>query len=325
MFKFVKNSDINFNSWDECIHNASNGNIYGLTWYLDIIAPGWDAIIKKENDIYMAVFPLPYLKKWGFKYLIQPIFAQQLGLFYLECYPINEHDYEQIFETINKEFDMISTYNLNIQNVINKDIGGFKIEVLKTYHLDLSRSYENIKEKYKKDKKYRTSQTQKGDLEIHPSTNINGLIRMFNENTAYKIPGVKDNVKIHHTLKEVFQEASYHNMAKLFEVKNAQKETVAMACFLIYKRYIIYFFSAITPQGKKNQAIIHVLDYIIKQYSEKDMVLDFEGSHVPGIAEFYRSFGAEKKEFISLSKNNLPIFFNWIKKIKSGIYTALTS
>jgi hypothetical protein len=68
-----------------------------------------------------------------------------------------------------------------------------------------------------------------------------------------------------------------------------------------------------------------VLDYIIKQYSEKDMVLDFEGSHVPGIAEFYRSFGAEKKEFISLSKNNLPIFFNWIKKIKSGIYTALTS
>lgn len=317
MFRYIQNQDLNISLWDNCINNASNGVIYALSWYLDIIISNWDAIIKEEDGKYVAVFPLPYTKRWGLKYLTHPVFAQQLGLFYLEKYPVTEQDYDQIFEIINKQFDLISSYNLNIYNAINRNIPGFKIEILKTYHLDLSQTYDKIKEKYKKDKKYRTSRAQRVDLEIHPSININGLIRMFNENTAHKISGVKDNNEIYHTLKSIFQEASYHKMAKLFEVKNAQKKPVAMALFLIYQKNIIYFFSAITPEGKKNQAIIFLLDCFIKQYSEKDFVLDFEGSHVPGIAEFYSSFGAKKKEFLALSKNNLPFIFKVLKRLKS--------
>lgn len=316
MFEYVKNKEIDYSLWDTCIQNSLNGNIYALSWYLDIISPGWDAIIKKE-DGYVSIFPVTIIPKWQLKYLNQPIFAQQLGIFFIEKHKPSNQDYTQILSIIDKKFDLITNYNFNIENEVLENVSGFQIERMKTYHLDISKSYEEIKENYKKDKKYRISQTVKSDLEIYPSLNIYGLIGMFNEYTAHKIPGVKDNPEIYHTLKDLFREATYHKMTRLFEVRNAQKESIAMALFLIFKKDIIYFFSAISPEGKKKNAIIFLVDFIIKTYSERDLILDFEGSHVQGIADFYSSFGAEKKEFMSISKNNLPQVVQVIKKLKS--------
>ncbi len=79
VIKYLKHKDIDKNKWDECINEAPNGLIYGMSWYLDRVCPGWDALV---SDDYEAVMPLPWKQKMGLKYVYHPLFAQQLGVFY---------------------------------------------------------------------------------------------------------------------------------------------------------------------------------------------------------------------------------------------------
>jgi hypothetical protein len=60
------------------IARSFNGIVYAYSWYLDIVSPGWDALVK---DDYKSVMPLTWRKKYGIKYLYQPFFTQQLGVF----------------------------------------------------------------------------------------------------------------------------------------------------------------------------------------------------------------------------------------------------
>ena len=64
--------------WDACIDNASNGLIYGYSFYLDSMAKNWDALVL--ND-YEAVLPLTWNKKYAIYYLYQPPFTACLGIF----------------------------------------------------------------------------------------------------------------------------------------------------------------------------------------------------------------------------------------------------
>ena len=76
MIQYLTHNQINLNKWDATV--AECGNIYAYSWYLDIVRPGWDALVE---DDYQSVMPLTGGKKFGVNYLFQPYFAQQLGVF----------------------------------------------------------------------------------------------------------------------------------------------------------------------------------------------------------------------------------------------------
>ena len=78
MIKHLKYSQIDFDAWDRCIRESFNGLVYAYSWYLDIVHDGWEALVE---DDYVRVMPLTGGKKYGIKYLFQPYFVQQLGVF----------------------------------------------------------------------------------------------------------------------------------------------------------------------------------------------------------------------------------------------------
>ena len=43
--RYVKHNDIDFKKWDKCITKAINGSVYGYSWFLDIVAKEWDALL----------------------------------------------------------------------------------------------------------------------------------------------------------------------------------------------------------------------------------------------------------------------------------------
>src|ERR1700759_1778470 len=75
MISYLSHSDIDKLRWDACISHAQYSIIYGYSWYLDMVSPGWDALV---DDDYQSVFPLTWKKKFGLYYLSQPNFAQHL-------------------------------------------------------------------------------------------------------------------------------------------------------------------------------------------------------------------------------------------------------
>jgi len=76
--EYIQYRNINFHKWDECVSRSLNGLVYAYSWYLDIVAGEWDALVA---DDYSIIFPLVKGSKYGIPYLYQPYFTQQLGVF----------------------------------------------------------------------------------------------------------------------------------------------------------------------------------------------------------------------------------------------------
>ena len=115
MIKVLKHNKIDKKSWDDCIHKSFNGNVYALSWYLDIIHPEWDALV--ENN-YERVMPLTNSKKFGLSYMFQPFFAQQLGVY--STSQLSQEDVERFINAIPKQY-LLTQYRLNSYNKVDYD------------------------------------------------------------------------------------------------------------------------------------------------------------------------------------------------------------
>ena len=113
MIKLLKHSDINKSRWDECIKKSFNGNVYALSWYLDIVHPHWNALV--END-YERVMPLTTSKKFGISYMFQPFFVQQLGVF--STTQLSPETVNNFIEAIPKKY-LLTQYRLNSYNKVD--------------------------------------------------------------------------------------------------------------------------------------------------------------------------------------------------------------
>ena len=146
MLKFLKNTEIDISLWDECISRSSQSLIYGLSWYLDIIAPQWCAIVKEVKGKYIIAMPLTVRNKLGVNYIFQPVFAQQLGLFSVE------DNTETMVHAINylKEKFILINYNFNIHNtpLLKSTVFAKFTRNRVTHILLLDEKYQTILDKY---------------------------------------------------------------------------------------------------------------------------------------------------------------------------------
>lgn len=322
MYKHLKNKDIIYKLWDECIDSSHNGIIYALSWYLDITSPGWEAIIKEEQGTYLVVMPIPVTKRFGIKYVKQPLFSQQLGIFPEK--KIDIKDMEEISLLLKSRFKYIQAYEFNTENkaVFHNVLSGFTKKTLSTHHLNLGRSYRVICQGYHKNRTRGIMKARLNKLSVSPSSNIDELINMFNKNVSFKIQGVRNNKKIYKKLKKIYFETQKRNLCMLLAAKGSNNEIVAMALFVEYNHKLIYLFSASTEKGKKSGAMSLIIDSVINARSNLVHVFDFESPDVPEVAEFYRRFGTEYTPYISISLNNLPNILKSIKDIRTKFYRA---
>ncbi len=135
-----------------------NERIYAYSWYLDIVAPEWSALIL---DDYQAVFPLVHQKKMGFKYAYQPFFTQQLGLFT----PILLTP-ELLHSFLDKLFEIFPFIQINLNTHNQPDSSKIYFQLKKNYELDLISPHSFLKKKYSKNTKRNLKKAQKAGLTV---------------------------------------------------------------------------------------------------------------------------------------------------------------
>ena len=57
-----------------------------------------------------------------------------------------------------------------------------------------------------------------------------------------------------------------------------------------------------------------IIDHQLNNISGKDLILDFEGSEIEGIARFYRGFGTKTMTYYNIKINKLPKLLRGIKR-----------
>ncbi|WP_439182953.1 hypothetical protein [Carboxylicivirga taeanensis] len=75
--KALQRAEINASRWNACVNASANGSVFVHTWFLDIVCPGWEAIV--FND-YEALMVLPVKSKLGFKCVYSPALIPYTGV-----------------------------------------------------------------------------------------------------------------------------------------------------------------------------------------------------------------------------------------------------
>ena len=312
MIKYLKHHEIDKQRWDDCINHSANGLIYALSWYLDVVCPDWEALIK---DDYQYVFPLTPGKKYGIGYLYQPYFAQQLGVF--SVHPIHAVITGMFISAIPKKYRLVEI-NLNeSQGILTEnpvwDTNDKKMRFIQNLNLKLSldQSYEELLSRYSQNTKRNLKKAREAGASIVNTTPITEIIEMFRQHRGKDIEKMNDQA--YAILQSLATECNRRGCLRILGAM-ADGKLCAGVVFVSWHQHHILLFSAVNTQARHNGAMSLLVDSFIKEHAESDGILDFEGSNDANLARFYRSFGSAENFYDSLRINHLPFI------VKAGLF-----
>lgn len=296
----VKNKDIDYSKWDECVEKSLIPLVYARSWYLDIIAPNWDALIYGN---YEYVMPLTTKKKLGWSFLLQPVYAQQHGIF-----PKADNDLQNMFlSEVQKKFRYVALH-LNASHS-HPFPGGFEVHTRKNYILQLLLPYEELKSHYSKHTRRQIRKAEESKVFIVKGIQLKEFLDL--KTSARKI---KLAQPILHTLQRIIDLGHRKGNGVIYAAYTQDNMLCAAAFFLHSGHRVTYLNAVSTDEGKKTNAMHKIVDQFIQEHAGLLLTLDFEGSVIPGIARFYEGFGASTEEYYFLKSNRLPVPLRWFKK-----------
>jgi hypothetical protein len=292
-------NEIDIHKWDYCIQNAPNGLIYAQSFYLDSMAGNWSGLVL--ND-YEAVMPLTWKRKFGISYLYQPVFTAQLGVFSKK---LPDHQMMEKFIGHAELHFRFCEIHLNFANpAIEKSMKA-------NYILDLGKPYSETQKGYKKRLMENLQEAESNHLVYQSTEDYSTVVRLFKNQYGKRFSHVKSSDYQHFEI--LCRELLNRKMIFGREIKNKSGDLLSASIFF-RDEYRIYNIMSVTLQkGRDQRAHFHLLDQLIMEFSAKDIVLDFEGSDIPGIAEFYRKFGSVYQPYPFLKFNHLPFLLRLFK------------
>jgi len=288
---YLKNSDIDKMRWDATIDADPQGLPYAYSWYLDNAAAGqWDALITPD---YQYVMPLPWNRKiFGIKQIFAPLLTQQLGI-------VGPNLSEEI--TINF-LNSIPNKFKKIVFPLNQQIEGPGFRKKTNLVISLSEDYQTIQKGYKKNL-VRGIRTASEKTSINESLMIDSLLTFYQQTLKDQLTfSQKEWQNIHRIIHAIDEQLECLSL----EVRNEKGLRLALGIFVITEKRIVYLMGCANAEGRKKFSSSFILDTVIKQYAGTNQIFDFEGSDIPGVYKFFKSFGSKEANISIYEKNDLP-------------------
>lgn len=298
--RYLRREDIDVSRWDGCVDQATNSLIYGTHFYLDQMANGrWDALVLGD---YEAVMPLTWRRKYGIRYLYQPAFTQQTGIF--SRLPLSETIIDACLTAATRHF-RFAEICLNYGNAYPG------LQPRTNFILPLTTSYEVIAAQYRKDLVRNLRLAAGSDLryEVNPDPAI--ALTAYRRQYADRIPGTSANDYLN------FERLCRHLLSRgrlLIRAVFDPRQQLMATAVLPRDEHRIYLLQSTTFEaGRAAKANHFLLDQLIKEWAGSRLILDLEGSDLPGVALFYAAFGSTRQPYYFYRRNRLPFPLNHLK------------
>tara|TARA_A100001011_G_scaffold163310_1_gene171845 strand:+ start:4074 stop:4946 length:873 start_codon:yes stop_codon:yes gene_type:complete len=279
---------VNFNQidpvkWDSCVRNSLQERVYA---YYDVlycsIGKQWIGLIYED---YKAVMPIPIKYKWNIiPFVSQPQFCQQLGVFSKDV--LTYSIFTEFLKILKKQSIIKVHYFFNALNT--KYLEGYHQRP--NYILPLQNDYQKIYTQYKSSLKKNLNKANKNNLQ-------------WKQNAPLKIcfdHYQKAHGKYHNELNFDFFLKIQNKKSINFHLIGVKKDNqwLASAIFLQDSKRLYYILGAPTELGRSLGALPFLLDGLIQKFAGRNMILDFEGSQIQSVANFYEKFTLQKEYFI---------------------------
>lgn len=303
MLKRIKSTGLDRVKWDACI--AAAGNIpYGLAWYLDAVAPDWEAVIDEQDDQYITVLPVTFIRKAGYRLVAQPLFCQQLGIFSRK--PSLPPDYVRNF--IGLAFpagQRVLHYAFQARNIpwLKPHL---PIQEIPNALIDCRLSYPELYQKFNANRRRDLRKAEQASLQWQTGNKFQPvLLQLYNENVANKFPfGMRRHLVA--LAARIMAAAVQHNTAIIAVAVTPNDEPCAGVLFLQFQNRIVYLLPAANKLGRQLGATTFLINHLLIQKAGTACVLDMEGSRTDGVARFYKSLGAIPEYYGLICNLRLP-------------------
>jgi hypothetical protein len=254
---------------------------------------------------YEAVFPLVWNRKFGIKYLYQPYFCQQLGLFSVN--PISENQTNDFINKIPSKF-LYWNFHLNYQNQYFSPSTRFINRT--SYCINLNQDYTEIYDQYNADAKKNLAKSMILGFHYKKDIEVELVAQCFFE--AYGVHYPK-KINLEGKISKCATEAIQINKGFTRGVYGTEGKLWCAGFFFVSNGRIHYAMAAPTEEGKKQGATHILIDEVLKEFANTKMVFDFEGSDIKSVAYFYSKFGSVSSHYLQIIKNKLPWWLRFIK------------
>jgi hypothetical protein len=295
--QYIKHKNIDFRKWDYTVLNSKLPLVFAQSFYLNSTSPNWDALI--IND-YESIFALTYKSKFGIRYLPQPPFTSQLGVYGKTEIEIEKLFYNYVFNNF-KLIDLEWNAANSISNEYFKTKNTFVIDFSETYQFN-----QNSRRNIQKANELKLKVVQISDDEIIPLT------------IKYLYPFLKNQLSLSAKYILIFQQLlkNANELKQLisFKVIDEKGDCKALAHF-IYNHYHAFFLKGTIINKIEHTGSMHLLlKHAIDFFSDKVKLFDFGGgSNSESLALFYKGLGGKKMNYGFLQVNLLPSFLKYFQ------------
>ena len=303
---YIKYKNIDKQKWDACVDNAVNGLVYGKSFYLDNMASNWDGIVLGD---YEAVMPITWRSKWGIRYLYQPAFIQQGGIFFKTA--LSEVNIQEVFNTIFTRFKFAEITGNYLNNSLHS-IPFLKIDSRSNFTINLNDDYSNISNNYTFSCKKSLKRIKKFGLLYKHSNNFSEIIKLFKNLYGQRLPYILNKDYDH--FEKLCKEMSAKQNIVIRQAFNTKGEFLCAVILLKDAGRLYNIINCVTAAGKPVKANYFLYDNIFKEFSGKPLLFDFEGSDIQAIANFYSKFNPENHPYPFIKFNKLNIFLKLLKQ-----------
>lgn len=300
--QYVDHHQIDPTKWDSAILRSPHPLVYGLYEYLNAVCDSqWDALIYKD---YEAVFPLPFKNKFGIKYLVQPVFCQQLGAFGSNA-NVSTHNFlsaiPKRFLRVRLQLNPYFDQKNEVGSILTKHSGKWassgKLTTKTNMTIQLSQPLD-----YNKDCKKNLHRL--AELRIEYKINA---ISIRDAIDTYRKAWGRQNPEIGDDHYQLFANACSEKLSFTVTAHHRTEGTLlGAAIFLITpekaNRSIHYVCAGPTEPGKSIGVMHGIIDFVLERYQGENMLFDFEGSSIASVASFYKKFGANEEPFFCFNR-----------------------
>ena len=296
MIRCIKNRNIDLVSYTEVLNQSIQRKIYAYPKYLDTVCgENWDLLVYGD---YLAVMPIPFTKKLGFKFIINPKLCQQLGVFSrVDDMEINDKFLHYLLSKYKVKY-----YAFNDSNSFSKSL-----LTRRNYIIDTD-DYININRHYspKRRRKLRL------DSEVIEFSKVD-FIKDFGEVKQFMISnfaGLEKDQEIT-TYVDIFEKFFKSGSLQCLAFK--YKEEIINLIAIYYDEYSVTLLGTFNNREfVKLAGSSYIIDKIIQQ-NIADKLFDFEGSELPNVEEFFLGFRPTLKPYSCIKNSNCMMIFSFLR------------
>jgi hypothetical protein len=310
--RFLEMSEVP--EWDALVERSPQGSLFCRSWWIEAIAPQTRILGYFEVGRLVAGIPLMHKRQFGFrtcgipKYnpswgvVMEPISGKQVTIASREMEILRV-----LASEIAKERIFYQSFHPTLQNWLPFYWNGFKQTSRFTYIIyDLS-DLERVWDGFTHSTKGEIRKAEKLGLTVE-ECDISTVQEA--ERKTFARQGLRHSTGTN--LAAIYDIAKLRGAAQCFAVKD-QEGTVHAANLLVWDSKAAYFLAGgADPKLRKSGATSFLIWHLINFASPRTQSFDFEGSVVPSIERFFRSFGGQQ------------VPYSWIMKFPFWLRCVLT-